>query len=228
MAFGNKNPKSVLEYYVHLYTMKKLSKEKHGRKIRKKNLITEATISWLKLNSKKKQIITTRFQSQQLKLKKKFAEKLKTVEPVSKKILRQAEVNNSISNLLNSSIEDVPKYIDNECEDLTKCNKSITSNSLQPPIYEPEKQENGLIQQLPALMLEPTPPAFRTNKDFYNLLNKSSENIIPWDALSRGVKGQYERAATRIRRNYIQSYTSFLETLTPIELFNHYKNVTDV
>ncbi|XP_047525776.1 uncharacterized protein LOC125063398 isoform X1 [Pieris napi] len=228
MGFRNKNPKSVLEYYVYLFSMKKLRKEKHGRKIRKKNLITEATISWLKLNSKKKQIITTRFQSQQLKLKKNFAEKLRTVVPVSKKIFRQAEVNNSISNLLNFSNDDILKHTGNECEDLTKCINSITSNSLQPPLYEPENQENVLIQQLPALMLEPTPPAFRTNKDFYNLLNGSTENIIPWDALSRGVKGQYERAATRIRRNYIQSYTSFLETLTPIELFNHYKHVTDV
>ncbi|CAH4031102.1 uncharacterized protein LOC123716360 [Pieris brassicae] len=227
MGFGNNKPKSVLEYYVYLFSMKKLRKGKHGRIIRKQNLITEATISWLKLNSKKKQIITTRFQRQQLKLKKNFAEKLRTVVPVSKKIFRQAEVNNSI-NLLNFSNEDISKYIGNECKDLTKCNTSMTSNSLQLPLYEPEKQENALIEQLPALMLEPTPPAFRTCKDFYNLLNRSTENIIPWDALSRGVKGQYERAATRIRRNYIQSYTSFLETLTPIELFHHYKNVTDV
>ncbi|CAK1539965.1 unnamed protein product [Leptosia nina] len=246
----NEFPKSVVHFYVQLYSKKKL-KANDIKIINKKDLIAEATKSWTNLNERRKQIIKTKYNCHRLKLRKQYANKL--AGPLSKgRSPKEADIkttsyldgngsdvckeasqntsrpNDSIGNnlLARNDVLDVSLQQSNEFRVISPTNGSMKVDT-EDCILDPPVNTLQLQIKYPALLLEPTPPKFRSNKDFYYLINAESKDVPKWEDITRGEKGHYERAATHIRRNYLTSYTNFLESLTLTELSAYYTNVTN-
>ncbi|XP_045495914.1 uncharacterized protein LOC123694497 isoform X2 [Colias croceus] len=224
---NNKLPKSVLSYYVQLYCKKR---KIDTNKSKYKSLVSEATRSWLNLSASKRKIITMKYENWYLKLRKRFADKLRNTIPFSNKSQAKGSSTgtHSLEDVCNITLEH--SEIEND-QSFNKNNQSICSPDHQEQIIESNsthQEEETNQSQLPnASIVKPSPPQFRTTKELYYIINKNTEDLDPWSSLTENQKKKYSIAATRIKRLYLMEYTNYLENLSTEELYKQYKSIHD-
>ncbi|CAG4964977.1 unnamed protein product [Colias eurytheme] len=228
---NNKLPTSVLSYYVQIYCKKR---KIDTNKSKYKSLVSEATRSWLNLSASKRKIITMKYENCYLKLRKRFADKLRNTIPFSNKSQAKGSSTGDISRT--HSLEDVCNItlehseIEND-QSFNINNQSICSPDHQEQIIESNsthQEEETNQSQLPnASIVKPSPPQFRTTEELYYIINKNTEDLDPWRSLTENHKKKYSTAATRIKRLYLMEYTNYLENLSTEELYKQYKSIHD-
>ncbi|CAK1601984.1 unnamed protein product [Parnassius mnemosyne] len=226
-------PKTALNLYVRLYCKKRKLVE--NKVTRKHTTLMEATKSWLSLSKSEKEIFITKYNNIVNEYKKKIADSLKDAQPYLKKkdLLRYEKTttihtkNHGNQDKQNEEVNYNKNNYQNTLEDSKPIIGAISTNDvLTSDLSFAESQENELPENNsfgPEYLPEPIPPRFTSGKELYEMLMlRTKEETVNWSSLSVAEKRRYQNAILCIKRNYIKSYRSFLESLTPEELFNYY------
>ncbi|XP_038208108.1 uncharacterized protein LOC119829597 isoform X1 [Zerene cesonia] len=218
----NKLPKSVLSYYVQLYCKKRNINKNISKR---KSLVAEATRSWLNLSSSKRKILTMKYENCYLKLRKRFADKLRNTIPFSNKNQIPETKIDCISRT--HSVDDVCNITSQMSENENNQSIHESNQSICSVDHQQRDDEKNESQWPNASILKPCPPQFRTTKELYYIINKNTEDLEPWESLTVTQRSKYSDAATRIKRLYLMEYTNYLENLSTEDLYTLYKNVND-
>ncbi|XP_038208460.1 uncharacterized protein LOC119829812 isoform X2 [Zerene cesonia] len=195
----NKLPKSVLSYYVQLYCKKRNINKNISKR---KSLVAEATRSWLNLSFSKRKILTMKYENCYLKLRKRFADKLRNTIPFSNK-----------NQIPETKIDCISRT--HSVDDVCNITSQMSENENNQSIHESNQSICSVDHQQ------------RTTKELYYIINKNTEDLEPWERLTVTQRSKYSDAATRIKRLYLMEYTNYLENLSTEDLYTLYKNVND-
>ncbi|XP_047538430.1 uncharacterized protein LOC125071980 [Vanessa atalanta] len=231
-------PKTALALYIKLYC------KKRGNKIKDKNILIEATKSWLALNKSDKQLFMKKYEEYQINFKKAFADYLKSAEPYlkvkKKKENIQAstsviEENSTIQNEFNEDIEldTDQKQKDQNSIEINNIDNTVSSLSTvddcntNTPILENKNNTNDLTEADKISIEEPTPPKFITSQQLFEFMNENNNNLL-WTKLSVTEKRKYYNAVLLIKKKYIIEYKNYLEHLSSENLYHHYKRTNNL
>ncbi|CAG4978914.1 unnamed protein product [Parnassius apollo] len=223
-------PKTALNLYVRLYCKKRKLLE--NTVTRRHTTLVEATKSWLSLSKSEREIFVTKYNNIVNEYKKKIANSLKDAKPyLKKKDLKRYEKTASIHTENHGNQDKQQNSEVNFNKNILEDSKPIigaisTNDGMTSELDFAESQENEIPDNNsfgPEYLPEPIPPRFTSGKELYEMLMlRTKEETVNWNSLSVLEKRRYHNAILCIKRNYIKSYKSFLESLTPEELFNYY------
>ncbi|XP_013176479.1 PREDICTED: uncharacterized protein LOC106124398 [Papilio xuthus] len=229
-------PRSPLHLYIHFYCNKRHSLDKNVKKNHK--LLKEATKSWLSLNDDEKQVFISKHNEVIADHKQKIAASLKKVKPYLRKknqnhsrpensnnsdILGQNRVEISFNESVRENIPQNTSTITNVDKDDNKM--SDISFSLDQQVSSLINEKSNITQDqffMQEKLPEPIPPRVMSGKELFLLLGPEAENGTNWESLPDYKKRHYQSAVLTIKRNYIRSYRTFLESLEPKELYKFY------
>ncbi|CAH2102580.1 unnamed protein product [Euphydryas editha] len=218
-------PKSALALYVKLFC------KKRGSKTRDNKVLIEATKSWLALNKNDKQQFLKKYHEYQNNIKKAFANYLKKTEPYLKVKEKKPDRNIIQENTINMQGDEEIELNTGQNQN-NQFNVGNPNSSLSPhddSHYNPSMQflentnnSNYVAENGHFSIVEPTPPKFITGEQLFTMLNK--ENHLTWSKLNVSQKRKYQKAVLTIKRKYLKNYQTYLEQLSPEQLFQHYKD----
>ncbi|XP_013135112.1 PREDICTED: uncharacterized protein LOC106100686 isoform X2 [Papilio polytes] len=228
-------PRSPLHLYINLYCNKRQLLDQNVKKNHK--LLKEATTSWLSLNDDEKQLFISKHDEIIAEHKQKIAVSLKDAKPYLRKknkklpentknsaVFGQNQIEISFNDTLPVSIAQNTSTIDFGDTDKKRSEISFPQNEQNlSHINETStiiQDQQFIHEKLP----EPIPPRVMSGKELFLLLGSEEENCVNWESLPDSKKRHYQRAVLTIKRNYLRSYRTFLESLEPIELHTFYVN----
>ncbi|XP_050348301.1 uncharacterized protein LOC126772139 isoform X2 [Nymphalis io] len=222
-------PKTALALYIKLYC------KKRGNKMKDKNILIEATKSWLSLNKTDKQIFVKKYDEYHNNFKKAFADYLTSAEPYlkAKKKKEKAgitviEETSTSQNVANEEIEldiDQNQRVQSNVEINNICNTvpcSSTGDDYNTHTMILENTNNITeVDKFP--IEEPTPPKLISGRHLFEMINENDNNLT-WTKLSNTEKRRYQNAVLLIKKKYLMEYKKYLERLSSEKLYHHYKN----
>ncbi|XP_013191257.1 uncharacterized protein LOC106135491 [Amyelois transitella] len=216
------NPKTPYELFLKLYCKKK------GLSCDKNNILLAAVKAWITLNEDERKTFTQKFIECKEKHQNQIAFRLEKLKPYMKKKpnKRSHEICKSytfVRRVIDQPIEERPSIIceqDEKTANTSNINCSLTEEcSIQEPPNS-TKLENEMDEIVD--LSEPAPPNVRNAVDLFHMIKNKKEDDSEWSCLTNIEKMRYRRAVYQLKKDYIQNYKMFLESLPLKELFKYY------
>ncbi|XP_041975535.1 uncharacterized protein LOC121730519 isoform X2 [Aricia agestis] len=224
--FERKAPRSAIALYIKMYSKQKKQNKKGT------SLITEAAKSWLSLSEAEKNEFSNKYKECKLLLRKKVANQLKNIQPYMKKKRKtnsdkfSSDCIEDLNNTSNISCDQ------NETKTLEENNLNCVNNVLS-TLEEynlncdlnlsKNFHQNRIIGSPEHNFKYKTLNDMTSGQQLFDMIQKDDNKT--WAELLPSQRRQYQTAVLSIKKNYLKEYKSYLESLSTVNLLEHYRNV---